>query len=180
MFQEGGAGLLRVERGYEGDAEERAGGGSQGFRVVGAGGAFEEEDAGKFSAFGGSFDHPTPALPGSWRASRTTTRLVPWKICSRVQTAGRTRAMTPCGVSVEAIDWNSASGIAMMRVSLRCGSFVMADSAARTVGTSRRLRRASSRRWKPSAIERPSSVRSLREMARRTSRSSGLAALVIV
>ena len=46
--------LVRVERGDVGDAEERSGGGSQGFRMVGAGGAFEEEYAGGSEGFGGA------------------------------------------------------------------------------------------------------------------------------
>ena len=125
-----------------------------------------------------------PAFPGSCKPSSTTTSAEPRNNCSSRHTGGCTSAITPWLVSVPETLCNKASGNTTTFTPARrrtCASAAdRTDSAASTVFTSQSLRSASSSRWKVSATHHPCEVRLPRAMARRTSFSSGFAALVIV
>src|ERR1019366_6486089 len=125
-----------------------------------------------------------PAFPGSCKPSSTTTRLRPRNNCGRFQTGGWTSAITPWLASVPDIYGKSWSGTTATRMPVRRLTWLSTadctDSEHSTTLTAQPLRRASSSRWKVSATRQPSCVRSPRAMARRTSLTSGLAALEIV
>ena len=125
-----------------------------------------------------------PALPGSWRPSSTTTRVRPRNNCSSFHSGGLTSAITPWLVSVPETAWMSASGSTTTLMPERrrtCASAAeRTDSAASTtlhfaIAAQGLFEQVKGLGHTPALL-----VSAPRAMARRTSFTSGLAALAIV